>query len=88
MKCYIPTFQASREGQKCGLVFSVRVRADLSLNLANFNINGFFNGRAQKRPDRTFVLLKICDLWVYNTPRVDIPGDTQKKLVVLCDTSL
>ena len=43
MKCYIPTFEASREGQKYVLVHSVHVRADLSLNLANFNINGFFS---------------------------------------------
>ena len=84
MKCYIPTFEASREGQKYVRVISVRVRADLSLNLANFNINGFFfNGRAPKCPGNTNALLKICDFWVYNTPRVDIPGEFQKKLVVL-----
>ena len=32
----------------------------------------FFNGRAWKWPDCTFVLLKIRDFWVYNTPWVDI----------------
>ena len=52
MKCYIPTFEASREGQKYFRGFSVRVRADLSLILANFNINGFFStdvhGKASK----------------------------------------
>ena len=67
----------------------MRVRADLSLNLANFNINGFFfNGRAPKRPKRTFLRVEQADFWVYNTPRIDIPGDTKKKLVVLCDFSL
>ena len=62
----------------------MRVRADLSLNLANFNING----RAPKCPERTIVRLEKADFWVYNTPRVDVPGEFQKKLPVLCDTSL
>ena len=48
----------------------------------------FFNGRSRKWPKRTIVLLKLCDFWVYNTPPVDIPGEFQKKLVVLCDFSL
>ena len=48
----------------------------------------FFNGRAQRGPARTIVLLKICDFWVYNTPRVDIPGETQKSTMFLCDLSL
>ena len=48
----------------------------------------FSNGRAPKWPERTFVLLKICDFWVYNTPRVDIPGETQKIQVVLQQDSL
>ena len=61
------------------LVFSVRVRADLSLNLVNSNINGFFfNGRAQRRPERTFVLFEKPQMSVYNTSWVDIPGETQK----------
>ena len=48
----------------------------------------FFNGRARKCPERTFFLLKICDLWVYNTPPVDIPGEFQKITMFLCDLSL
>ena len=48
----------------------------------------FFNGRARKWLDCTMVRLGKADFWVYNTPRVDIPGEFQKKLPVLCDTSL
>ena len=80
MKCYIPTFEASREGQKYFRGFSVRVRADLSLILANFNINGFFStGRARKGLESTIVRLEKADFWVYNTPWVGTPGETQKK---------
>ena len=42
----------------------------------------FLNGCGSGWLERTVILLKICDFWVYNTQRVDIPGETQKKLVV------
>ena len=61
MECYIPTVQARREGQICALVISVRVRADLSPNLANFNINGFSPTDTHHNDEGT-------DLFVFKRP--------------------
>ena len=66
----------------------MRVRADLSLNLANFNINGFFSTDVHGNDWSILLFVLKADFWVYDTPRVDIPGEFQKKLVVLCDFSL
>ena len=67
MKCYIPTFEASREGQKYVRVISVRVRADLSLNLANFNINGFFSTDAHQNASNVLLFVLKWPIFGYIT---------------------
>ena len=67
MKCYIPTFEASREGQQYVRVISVRVRADLSLNLANFNINGFFSTDAHRNDQSALLFVLKRPIFGYIT---------------------
>ena len=89
MKCFIPTFEASREGQQYVLVISVRVRADLSLNLANFNINGFFSTDVHQNDQNVLLFVLKRPIFGYITLHGLIYQETLKKiLVVLCDFSL
>ena len=67
----------------------VRVRADLSLNLANFNINGFFSTDAHQKDSNVLLFVLKRPIFGYITLHGSIyQGTLKKKLVVLRDFSL
>ena len=67
----------------------MRVRADLSLILANFNINGFFLTDVHGNASTVLLFVLERPIFGYITlHRLIYQESFKKKIVVLCDFSL